>query len=389
MNSRKKRLKLTRFRFYSILLGIAILTQLTSGCIVTKTLSSYIKDASDWLPSDNKPYFGPKVDDSSAVVSPGEGGSSSPGGGSGYLDDESTQGVVTVQDSGITSGSGELKPVGFVNYGEFDATVRAYTFIPLGATEPAVPPVASTVSSANDGVGTWPNTSRFISVPMGAYSWCIDWEEGDIDEDGQIDYFHYIQNDPTILDENDSDELDFAQEVAINAPPASGAIYEGKCKPQLVDNACVGNETQVNVYSHYALEQDNPPEIFTYTNVADNIPPDGIQISVGGVSTAWGDGMILWQAGDYVEASTSNPYTAIGGQIHGDQTIGWARALFDGNEIWRGDASSYTIAEGRYGVYVEVSCLSPGTHTLRIEALGINGSGGGMSIPASYFGFSP
>ena len=118
------------------------------------------------------------------------------------------------------SGNGPLKPVGFVNYGEFDAAVRAYTFIPLGKTEPAMPSNASTTSVANDGVGDWPNTSRFLSVPMGAYSWCIDWEEGDLDEDGQIDYFHYIQDGPTILDENDSDDLNFAEEVAISAPPS-------------------------------------------------------------------------------------------------------------------------------------------------------------------------
>ena len=105
---------------------------------------------------------------------------------------------------------GPLKPVGFVNYGEYDATVRAYSFYPLGSTEPAPPSNASTVSVANDGIGDWPNSSRYISVPMGNYSWCIDWETGeDLDEDGYFDYYHYIQDDPTILDENDSDVLEF------------------------------------------------------------------------------------------------------------------------------------------------------------------------------------
>ena len=307
----------------------------------------------------------------------------------GHLEDESVQGGTTGQDTGVGSEYGELKPVGFVNYGEFDATVRAHTFTPLGFTEPGIPPSASTVSSANDGVGTWPNTSRFISVPMGTYSWCIDWEEGDINEDGKMDYFHYIQNDPTILDEHDSDELDFAEEVAISAPPSSGAIYEGKCKQGLAEGPCLEYTSQTNVYSIYALEEGNAPPIFAVTNLAEGSPPGGVQISSGGVSTPWGKGMVLWQSGDYVEATTGNDYSAFGVQIHGDQTIGWARVLFDGNEIWRGDASSYTIAEGRYGVYIEVRCFPPGTHTMRVEALGINGSGGGMSVPSSYFGFRP
>lgn len=283
--------------------------------------------------------------------------------------------------------SGDLKPVGFVNYGEFDASVRAQTYIPLGSTEPGILPNASTVSTANDGIGNWPNSSRYLQVPMGTYSWCIDWEEGDLDDDGQIDYFHYIQNDPTVLDEEDSDELEFAEEVAISAPPSSGAIYEGKCKAYLADSPCESYNSEVNVYSIYVMEQANPPEIRVAANAADQAPPGGISIASGGVSTGYGGGMILWQEGDWVEASTSDSYQSIGVQVHGDQTIGWARVLFDGQEIWRGDASTYVIAEGRYGVYVEVRCFPTGSHTLRIEGLGIRGSGEGSSIPVSYFAF--
>lgn len=163
------------------------------------------------------------------IPDPGEPGSAQTGASQGFLEDESTKSGLAGQDAGSTAGSGELKPVGFVNYGEFDAVVMPYTYIPLGSTEAATPSNASTSSAANDGVGDWPNSSRFILVPMGAYSWCIEWEEGDVDEDGQIDYFHYIQNDPTVLDENDSDELEFAEEVAIMGPPSAAPINRGKC----------------------------------------------------------------------------------------------------------------------------------------------------------------
>ena len=314
-------------------------------------------------------------------------------------DDSNASGVYGSSEGDSTSGEssgqvgstgvdyGPLKPVGFVNYGEFDATVRADTYIPLGKTEPAPPSNASTVSVANDGGGDWPNTSRFLSVPMGTYSWCIDWDEGDIDGDGQNDYFHYIQDDPTILDENASDELESALEVAISAPPSTGASFEGKCKVSLEDSSCVEMNSKVNVYDLYAMEQDNPPDIKIAANSAEQAPPEGVEISFGGVSTGYGGGMVLWQEGDWVEITTGDTYQAMGVQVHGDQTIGWARVLFDGKEIWSGDTSAHSIAEGRYGVYVEVRCFPAGTHTLRIEGLGKEGSGGGRTIPVSYFGF--
>ena len=325
--------------------------------------------------------------DESVVPRPGEGGGPGSAGGTGYLDDENA--APTYAEGGSSEdASGDLKPVGFINYGEFDAAVMPYTYIPLGGTSQVQPDYTSTVSSANDGVGDWPNTSRFLLLPEGTYTWCIDWEEGDLDEDGQIDYFHYIQGDPTILDEHDSDQTEFAEEVAISAPPSSGTIYEGRCEPAPIKIACTEYNSQVTVHTYLSSESNNPPDILVYTNVADQEPPPGIEISSGGNSTPWGYGMILWTEGDFTQATTSNPYSAFGGQIFGDHTIGWARVLFDGVEIWRGDASTYVIKEGaQFGVYVEVTCFPPGTHTMRIECLGIEGSGGGRSIPSGIFGF--
>lgn len=137
-----------------------------------------------------------------------------------------------IPDPVMSEGSNDLplKPVGFVNYGTINATVRAATYIPLGANEPQTPaPAASTVSSAQGTGGDWPNSSRFISVPLGTYTWCIDWEEEDQDGDGYFDYYHYYETETTLLDENDSDELEFAEEVAIMAPPSVAPIYKGKC----------------------------------------------------------------------------------------------------------------------------------------------------------------
>lgn len=321
---------------------------------------------------------------------PGEGGSVGVAtGGDAYLEDETAEGAPAADSSPAGGGEGDLKPVGFVNYGEFNATVRAWTYFPLGSTEAQPPSAASTVSSANSGSGTWPNTSRFISVPMGTYSWCIDWEEGDLDEDGQMDYFHYIEEGPTLLDENDSDDLNFAEEVAISAPPSTASVSKGKCP--VSENSCDGQGMETRIYSSpgWVMSTAYQPEVTAPANYFDYPSPEGISLTNGGGHQF--QQAIILVGGQYLEATTSNPYSAMGVQPHGESTIGWARVLFDGVEVWRGDTSSYWHDAEAYvhAVYIEVRCYPPGTHTLRIEALGIAGSGGGQTVPIAFFGFRP
>jgi hypothetical protein len=166
---------------------------------------------------------------------PGESGSLESAQSEGYLEDEPVSDLqedpgVPIADLETNEGELPKKPVGFVNYGTINATVRPWTYVPLGANEPQTPaPTASTVSSAQGTGGDWPNSSRFITVPLGSYTWCIDWEEGDVDKDGSFDYYHYYTEEPTLLDYADSDELDFAEEVDIMAPPSAAPIYRGKC----------------------------------------------------------------------------------------------------------------------------------------------------------------
>jgi len=159
-----------------------------------------------------------------------------------FFDDEPDY-VEPYVPSGNTSNSSNnlpLKPVGFVNNGIFDATVRAASYIPLGSETPQSPPTASTVStSMYSPGGSWPNSSRFISVPLGTYTWCIDWEEDDQDGDGYFDYYHYYTQETTLLDYEDSDELDYSQEVAISAPPITETTYRGKCNDDDLDTDSV------------------------------------------------------------------------------------------------------------------------------------------------------
>jgi hypothetical protein len=324
---------------------------------------------------------------------PGDPGDSGSGGDSTNLGsvleggDPSVPGGISEDDASSDYGDLDKRPIGFINHGTINATVRAWTWIPLGKELPDTPSRASTVSTAASSPGLWPNPSRFISLPLGTYTFCIEWDEGDIDDDGKIDYFYYIDSDPVTLDYDDSEDLDMAKEIDISAPAMIAPVQSGKCGAAQRATQCTSGNIEVDVYSEYMLESSDPAEIIAWGNPAEVSSPPGIDVTRGGGSTLWGSNIILWSKGDWAEATTSDEYTAIGVQAHGDATIGWARVLFDGAEVWSGNTAASVIAEGRFGVYVEVRCFSPGTHTIRMETLGIDGGGGGMSVPVSYFGF--
>ncbi len=312
----------------------------------------------------------------------------------GYLEDEPASSAPAApgeRDNTSTQAAGHLKPVGFVNHGSYSATVRAWTYIQLGETEQQTPSAASTVSSANTGSGTWPNTSRYLTLPMGTYTWCIDWDTGeDKDEDGYFDTYHYIHSEPTLLDENDSDELEFAEEVAISAPPSNAPVEKGKCgQPVMENNACAGSDVQINAYTIEA-RQGNPPDVIAYANAAAQTTPAGIDLSVVGSAGDWYEWKILQSPGDWIQATTSDPYSAIGVQIFGDDTIGYADIFFDGNLIWSGDTSQQQLSDGiNFGIYVEATCFTPGAHTMRVEASqpkeGVGGWQGG--VPVFFFAY--
>ncbi|NOQ39846.1 MAG: hypothetical protein GQ562_05955, partial [Anaerolineales bacterium] len=116
----------TRIIRYLALVIVLVLVLIASGC-----------DLFDFQMPES-PLFGPAREDEkgdSIVPNPGEGGSSGPGQVQGYLGDETAEGAPAADGSPSSGGEGDLKPVGFVNYGEFDATVRAWTYFHLGETE--------------------------------------------------------------------------------------------------------------------------------------------------------------------------------------------------------------------------------------------------------------
>jgi len=108
------------------------------------------------------------------------------------------------------------RPIGFVNHGPYDAGVRPWTYVPLRTDTPAPQPRVSTTSFAPGAPGLWPNPSRFLGLPMGTYTFCIDWTDGeDRDEDSYFDYYHYVDDRQIVLDENDPTDLLMAEELDI------------------------------------------------------------------------------------------------------------------------------------------------------------------------------
>jgi hypothetical protein len=126
------------------------------------------------------------------------------------------------------------------------------------------------------------------------------------------------------------------------------------------------------------------PDVYVDANGEEKLPPDGFLLNQSDDSISYGLNRVLWGEGSFVEVSTELPFSSMGVQIYGDYTIGWARVLFDGQEVWRGDTAAIWSYQGRNGGYVEISGFEPGSHTLRIESMGFDY----RPVTVAFFGFS-
>ena len=133
--------------------------------------------------------------------------------------------------------------------------------------------------------------------------------------------------------------------------------------------------------SHYF---DTQPDVFAVANKDDVPSPDGIQIQYHDQSIGYGTHRVLWWNGDWIEATTDQPYTSIGVQFWGSAYLGWARVLFDGVEVWRGLTTSLGKKHAYFGGYIEITDFEPGTHTIRVENLGFDY----RPVKVAAFGFS-
>lgn len=145
-----------------------------------------------------------------------------------------------------------------------------------------------------------------------------------------------------------------------------------------------GLSVKVDVFGGDSRFFASPPDVIAHANAEDQTPPDGIEISYADEAIPYGLHRVIWWNADWIEVTSDGAYDAMGVQILGEQAIGWARVLFDGEEVWRGDTAAIWEKSGRHGGFIQVSGFEPGTHTLRVEALGFDF----RPVTVASFGFS-
>jgi len=142
----------------------------------------------------------------------------------------------------------------------------------------------------------------------------------------------------------------------------------------------------LNVTVHQADVRLTEPSPDVYVNASgtDQSMPDGVRISSSAESMLYGTNRVLWTDDDWAEVTTNASFQSMGVQFRGDYVIGWARILFDGEEVWRGDTSKIWSETKIHGGYIEVSGFGPGEHTLRVERLTIDS----RPVVVAFFGFN-
>ena len=143
-------------------------------------------------------------------------------------------------------------------------------------------------------------------------------------------------------------------------------------------------DATITVHPGYVRRFVVQPDVYVDANKDEVLPPEGIFLAHSDDSISYGLNRVLWGEDSWVEISTEFPFNAMGVQIYGDHTIGWARVLFDGQEIWRGDTSEIWSYLGRNGGYIEVSGFESGFHALRVESMGFDHH----PVTVALFGFN-
>ena len=152
-------------------------------------------------------------------------------------------------DSGPSSGAGVqiTKPVRFDNNGFESVTVKVASYSPAAGYGAAVPS-ASTVVSPDS------NSSAYLDLPPGDYTFCYEWQlDQDADNDGYFDY-HHRQTGSVSLTASASDNPSTAVTVTLS-PDSAVSNPNGKCGQTAPASAASGltPEEAANAGSHSYL----------------------------------------------------------------------------------------------------------------------------------------
>jgi len=143
------------------------------------------------------------------------------------------------------------------------------------------------------------------------------------------------------------------------------------CAAAVVDPAPPAlSSVVVNVVPGDARQVPSAIEWIAPANGDNLAPPSGVELAHASQAVLYGLNVILWEGGPWAEMATELPARALGVQFWGPSTMGVARLLFDGEEVWRGEVAALGRHLQLFGGYLEVSGFPPGRHTLRVEHLG-------------------
>lgn len=171
------------------------------------------------------------------------------------------------------------------------------------------------------------------------------------------------------------------QSCADEDPDPARGCTDPVASPETAPSQPAGLQVQV-IRADVRLSEP-VPEVLAYPNYEAIPPPAGVRFGSSERSLPYGNNRVLWAEGDWLEATADASYTSMGVQFRGDYVIGWARVLFDGQEIWRGDTARIWSELKVHGGYVSVSGFAPGEHTLRVERLDLDT----RPVVVAFFGF--
>ena len=127
-----------------------------------------------------------------------------------------------------------------------------------------------------------------------------------------------------------------------------------------------------------------PPNEIVNANGTDLSIPSGVRLTYSDESMPYGVNRVLWKENDWMEMKFDELFSTVGVQFRGSYVIGWARVLFDGQEIWRGDTAEIWAKEKVHGGYIEITGYIPGEHILRVERLDLDS----RPVMVAFFGLS-
>lgn len=142
--------------------------------------------------------------------------------------------------------------------------------------------------------------------------------------------------------------------------------------PPLVSDPVIPDGLIVIVREADVRLETETPDVIINANGMDSSLPEGVHILFSQESMPYGVNRVLWGEHNWMEMTFGESFRSAGVQFRGSYVIGWARVLFDGQEIWRGDTAEIWSRFKVHGGYIAITGFNPGEHTIRVERLDVD-----------------